>query len=239
MIPADRIDTRIRQSILTDPRFIADISAEEFRAYWLLMVWVVGRISDGAFSRRRALATIPLLTADHLDTLVGAGLIEAHGDDCLMVDFEQWQTSRAELEKLDQRREQTRVRVAKHRAAQVVATPELAEPTLPEPDDEEPTLEELAAMYAADIDALYPDHIASHIEPAPVEAAPTDAEPAAEPEVDTEPDVLRVDVDDDCPDCGEFDWKKTGYGYRCLRCDKYLNHDRIAISREEVMNGYA
>lgn len=121
VINKDRIDTRIRQSILYDARFIADMSGDEFRAYHLLLVWVVGEISDGQFSRDRAVRTIGLLTAGHIDRFIEIGLVDADGDACLMTDFEGKQTSRAELERQAQDRAKGRERTARHRAKNAAA----------------------------------------------------------------------------------------------------------------------
>ena len=61
-IKGTALDTRIKNSILTDPVLQADLTAEEFRAWVNLTVWVVSLVSDGAFNGYQAELLVP-----HLD----------------------------------------------------------------------------------------------------------------------------------------------------------------------------
>lgn len=103
--------------MLLDPRLQLRLSADEFRAFINLTVWAVSLVSDGAFRPDDA-EMMSNLTRDHIDRLAELGLVE-HDDEGnyrIAADYWSWQTSRADLDKMDARRKKNRERQSDWRA---------------------------------------------------------------------------------------------------------------------------
>ncbi len=111
------LDTRLRNSLLLDARLQRRLTADEFRAFVNLKVWVVSLISDGAFDPDEA-EMIPNLDRRHIDRLTELGAVECDdaGNYRIHPEYWSWQSSRSDLQKMEQKREANRERQAKLRA---------------------------------------------------------------------------------------------------------------------------
>jgi hypothetical protein len=116
------LDARLKHAVLTDPVFQADLTGDEFRAFWNLVTWTVAQVSDGFFQRDRT-RMIPNLTSPDIDRFIELGLVE-HDDDgnCRIAPaYWSWQSSLKDLERLSQRRQKARERQADVRSVSPVA----------------------------------------------------------------------------------------------------------------------
>lgn len=116
-IKGTALDTRIQHSILTDAVLQADLTAEEFRAFINLMVWVVSQVSDGLFNPDRA-RIVTNLSQEHLCRFLEVGLLDQHSADyfCITPAYWGWQTSRADLERqADNRRKAAEAKAVQRR----------------------------------------------------------------------------------------------------------------------------
>jgi hypothetical protein len=111
------LDTRLRHSILLDANLQRRLTADEFRAWINLNVWVVSLISDGAFRPDDA-EMIANLDLEHVMRFHQLGLVERDdvGNYRVHSDYWVWQSSIADLQKLEQQREANRQRQERHRA---------------------------------------------------------------------------------------------------------------------------
>jgi hypothetical protein len=105
------LDTRLRHSMLLDAKLQRRLTADEFRAWINLNVWVVSLVSDGAFRTDDA-EMIANLTLDHIVAFLSLGLVERddEGNYRIHPDYWSWQSSRADLHKLEKQREANRER---------------------------------------------------------------------------------------------------------------------------------
>jgi hypothetical protein len=105
------LDTRLRNSLLLDVRLQRRLTAEEFRAWINLNVWVVSLVSDGAFRPDDA-EMIANLELGHVARFHQLGLVERDDDGNYRVhsDYWGWQSSREDLQKLEKQREANRER---------------------------------------------------------------------------------------------------------------------------------
>jgi hypothetical protein len=105
------LDTRLRHSMLLDAKLQRRLTADEFRAWINLNVWVVSLVSDGAFRTDDA-EMIANLTLDHLVAFLSLGLVERddEGNYRIHSDYWSWQSSIADLHKLEKQREANRER---------------------------------------------------------------------------------------------------------------------------------
>lgn len=110
------LDTRLQNSLLLDVKLQRRLTAEEFRAWINLNVWVVSLLSDGAFIPEDA-EMIPNLELDHIVGFLALGLVERDDENNYRIhpDYWRWQTSKAQLRQLEEQREQWRARQEKHR----------------------------------------------------------------------------------------------------------------------------
>jgi hypothetical protein len=116
-IKGTALDTRIQHSILTDARLQADLTAEEFRAFINLTVWLVSLVSDGVFLPDRS-KIVTNLAGEHLNRFLELGLVdECEGGLCIVPAYWSWQSSRADLERLAEKRRKATERKAKERQA--------------------------------------------------------------------------------------------------------------------------
>ncbi len=105
------LDTRLRHSLLLDAKLQRRLTADEFRAWINLNVWVVSLVSDGAFRTDDA-EMIANLTLDDIMAFLSLGLVE-HDDEGnyrIHPDYWSWQSSIADLQKLEKQREANRER---------------------------------------------------------------------------------------------------------------------------------
>ncbi len=105
------LDTRLRHSLLLDAKLQRRLTADEFRAWINLNVWVVSLVSDGAFRTDDA-EMIANLTLDDIMAFLSLGLVE-HDDEGnyrIHPDYWSWQSSIADLQKLEKQRETNRER---------------------------------------------------------------------------------------------------------------------------------
>lgn len=111
------LDTRLQHSLLLDPKLQRRLTAEEFRAFINLQVWVVSLISDGVFDTDDA-EMIANLGTEHIERFHELGLLEwddnasAHR---IHPDYWKWQTSKSELRRIEEQREAARLRQERHR----------------------------------------------------------------------------------------------------------------------------
>lgn len=120
------LDTRLRHSLLLDVRLQRRLTSEEFRAWINLNVWVVSLVSDGAFKPADA-EMIANLQFDDILRFHELGLVERDdtADDDprgpnyrIHRDYWDWQSSRAELQKMEQQRVANKARQEAYRVAQ-------------------------------------------------------------------------------------------------------------------------
>lgn len=113
------LDTRLQHGLLLDPKLQRRLSGEEFRSYINLLVWTVSLVTDGVFNADDAEMIIE--DRQHIDTLAKAGLVERCEDSGLYSihpDYWDWQSSKAELEKIAARREKEKLRKRRERDEQ-------------------------------------------------------------------------------------------------------------------------
>ncbi len=107
-------DARLPERWLNDRRF-ARLSDAGFRLYAVSLMWAVANRTDGIL----AVDDLPLIPGVNLgraDELARAGLWEQHEDGWLVVDYDQTQTSSAQLESAERARVLARERKARQRA---------------------------------------------------------------------------------------------------------------------------
>jgi hypothetical protein len=111
VIKGTSLDTRLQHCMLLEPRLQRRLTGDEFRAFINLMVWVVSLVSDGAFRPDDA-EMIPNLEPEHIARFVEMGMVECddEGNYRIHEDYRSWQTSRADLEKQDDKRVKDRER---------------------------------------------------------------------------------------------------------------------------------
>jgi hypothetical protein len=108
-------DARLPERFLTDRR-IRRLSDPEFRTYVNAMVWSVANRTDGVLYVDEP-DLIPDVDAAHASAMAKAELWRRDADRWLIVDFAATQTSRHELEVLDNVRRRDREKKARQRAA--------------------------------------------------------------------------------------------------------------------------
>ena len=106
-------DARMPERFLTDRRF-AKLSADDFRAYVYSLMWSVSNRTEGIIDEQD-IALILFMQSMTPSRLVAAGVWAIHPDGYLIVDFEATQTTKAQLEAIDQKRISDRDRQARHR----------------------------------------------------------------------------------------------------------------------------
>jgi hypothetical protein len=111
------LDTRLRNSLLLDVRLQRRLTAEEFRAWINLNVWAVSLVSDGVFHPDDA-EMIANLELEHIVKFFQLGLVERDDDNNYRIhpDYWSWQSSLADLQKMEQQREGNRQRQERYRA---------------------------------------------------------------------------------------------------------------------------
>ena len=106
-------DARLPERWLNDRR-IQQLSSESFFAFANALMWSVSNRTDGVI-RHADLELIPRCKSGHADELAESGLLKRRRDGWLIADFYMTQTSKAQLER-DEQRERNRERQARHRA---------------------------------------------------------------------------------------------------------------------------
>lgn len=116
-IKGSSLDARLRNSLLLDVKLQRRLTAVEFRAFINLTVWTVSLVSDGVFNPDDA-EMVANLDRQHIQRFCEFGLVEFDdaGNYRLHPDYWQWQSSIAELEKMEQRREADKERQKRYRA---------------------------------------------------------------------------------------------------------------------------
>lgn len=124
MIKRAALDTRLQHGLLLDPKLQRRLSGDEFRSFISLLVWVVSLVSDGSFDPDESEMIIG--DRQHIDTLEKVGLVERDDSGLCRIhpDYWAWQTSKAQLEALDAKRESERLRKQKQRKAAAEMQPE-------------------------------------------------------------------------------------------------------------------
>ena len=111
------LDTRLQSSLLFDPKLQRRLSGDEFRSFINILVYSVTRISDGVFA---ADETEMFAAPQHLERLIELGLVEVCEDSKLYrihPAYQKWQSSKAEIDKVIERKERDRERKAAARRA--------------------------------------------------------------------------------------------------------------------------
>ena len=103
--------------MLLDPRLQRRLTGDEFKAFINLMVWAVSLVSDGAFAPDDAEM---IVEREHINRLLDVGVVEKDDEDNHRIaeTYWSWQTSTAELEKMQEQRKKDRERKAQWRANQ-------------------------------------------------------------------------------------------------------------------------
>ncbi|HZU48699.1 MAG TPA: hypothetical protein VFA16_15835 [Mycobacterium sp.] len=116
-IKGTALDTRIKNSMLTDPVLQAELTGDEFRAFVNLTCWVVSLVSDGVFNGYQAELLVPHLDRPKIHRFVELGLIDADdAGNCLMApEYWQWQSTRDQIERMAEKRRKDRERKAEWR----------------------------------------------------------------------------------------------------------------------------
>lgn len=112
-------DARFPERYLSDRRVLR-LTADEFRGWAFATIWSVSNRTDGVILSDELLL-IPFMTAGTAQKLEACGLWEASGGGWVIADFSQAQTSRHELEVLDNARRRDREKKARQRAAKTGA----------------------------------------------------------------------------------------------------------------------
>lgn len=115
----ESLDTRLRHKVLLDAKLQRKLTAEEFRAFINLTVWVVSLISDGVFDPTDA-EMVANLDSGHIARFLAMGLVECDDTGLYRVnaDYWVWQSTRAQLEEQERVREANRARQEAWRANQ-------------------------------------------------------------------------------------------------------------------------
>ncbi|WP_461479857.1 hypothetical protein [Mycobacterium sp. HUMS_1102779] len=115
----ESLDTRLRHKLLLDAKLQRKLTAEEFRAFINLNVWVVSLISDGVFDPTDA-EMVANLDSGHIARFLAMGLVECDDAGLYRVnaDYWAWQSTRAQLEEQERVREANRARQEAWRANQ-------------------------------------------------------------------------------------------------------------------------
>lgn len=110
------LDARLQHGLLHDPKLTIDLSGEEFRAFIRLLVWAVSLKTNGAFHADEARVVVP--QRDVIDRLTEVDVLECdeNGWHRIHPDYWEWQTSKAELDRMDAQRERDRLRKQAQRA---------------------------------------------------------------------------------------------------------------------------
>jgi hypothetical protein len=108
-------DARFPERWLNDRRILR-LPADDFRLFTFSLTWTVANRTDGRIYDDD-LALIPGGDAGRPDRLVKAGLWERIADYWLITDFADTQTSRADLEVLDNARRRERAKKRRQRAS--------------------------------------------------------------------------------------------------------------------------
>lgn len=108
-------DARFPERLLADRRLLR-LSSADFRSYVMAMIWSVSNRTDGCVMPDE-LALIPHFALEAVDDLVKLELWIRLGAGYLITDFEAWQTSRSELEVLENARRRDREKKQRQRAA--------------------------------------------------------------------------------------------------------------------------
>lgn len=99
------IDTRLQNGLLLDPKLQRRLTADEFKSFVNLLVFSVSLESDGVFDPGD---TEMVMEPAHLEPMLKHGLIEScsDGELCRIApEYQQWQTSKAQLDGLRKKRD--------------------------------------------------------------------------------------------------------------------------------------
>lgn len=107
------VDARMPEKYLVDRR-VMRLSDSAFRAFVVLTMWSVSNRTDGQIAADD-LPLIPRVDASQVAEVVAAGLATATGDGWALVDYIATQTSRSELEILENNRRREREKKARQR----------------------------------------------------------------------------------------------------------------------------
>jgi hypothetical protein len=106
---------------LTDRRVLR-LSDSAFRAFVNAMIWAVSNRTDGVIEQHD-LTLIPNFVTGHEQDFITAGLWDLHEDGYIIIDFATTQTSRDELEVLENARRADREKKRRQRQAAKTAIP--------------------------------------------------------------------------------------------------------------------
>jgi hypothetical protein len=112
-IKGTALDARLQYELLMDPTLNHDLTGDEFRTFMRLLVWSVSLVSDGAFEADRARM---LAERDVIDRLTQVGVLDYDAESGwhrIAPAYWDWQSSKAELDKLSARREADKLRKRK------------------------------------------------------------------------------------------------------------------------------
>lgn len=99
---------------LSDRRILR-LSDASFRTFATALLWSVSNRTDGLIDRED-LSLVPHASTDHAEELEAAGLLSPCDEGWMLVDFEATQTSRDELQVLENMRRRDREKKARQRA---------------------------------------------------------------------------------------------------------------------------
>jgi hypothetical protein len=109
------VDARIPERYLSDRRILRLTDAER-SSLWVATLWSVSNRTDGRIERADV-DLIPMFRSESINTFVIHGLWESDGDDAwVMVDYARDQTTRDELEVLENARRRERAKKQRQRA---------------------------------------------------------------------------------------------------------------------------
>jgi hypothetical protein len=108
-------DARFPEKLLNDRRLLK-LSDVDIVSYTMATIWSVANRTDGCILSDE-LVLIPRFNAESAPRLVSAELWKRLGAGYVILDFDAWQTSRSELEVLDNARKRDREKKARQRAA--------------------------------------------------------------------------------------------------------------------------
>lgn len=108
-------DARLPERLLNDRR-LQRLSAEHYRTYVNSLLWSVANRTDGRIERED-IPLVPHWSANAAQALVDAELFTPGSDGWLIADYAATQTSRSELETLENIRARDREKKARKRAA--------------------------------------------------------------------------------------------------------------------------
>lgn len=106
-------DARFPERYLVDRR-VTNLSPRDFRSFVMATAWSVSNRTDGVVLQSD-LVLIPLFAVESVEVLVGCGLFAVEGDGWLLTDFAGTQTSRHDLEVLDNARRADREKKRRQR----------------------------------------------------------------------------------------------------------------------------